>query len=317
MTASSSDEQAGPDLYQVLGLNPGASRAEITRAYRRLARRYHPDVDTTPGAAQRFADVTRAYRVLSDPRARARYDSSRAPRGSRIPTRSHPGSWSPWTTARVRPGSTPREAFWLGAPTLAHAFHLGTDMPVGPPADSEEAEVELTLEESCHGTTRAVTVTSQHSSETLHVVIPPGVLDGDRIEVPTTHLPGGRGTPAVFLRVKLAPLEPYELDGRDVHVRLLLSPWEAALGVTITLDTPRGPVNLDVPAGTCTGQVLSLPGHGIPNPSGPAGDLCAHARIVVPAQLTPLERDLFRQLAAASTFNPRTAAVAARTRPDQ
>jgi curved DNA-binding protein len=198
---------------------------------------------------------------------------------------------------------------------VAHAFHLGTDLPTRPPAESEEAELELTVEESYHGTTRTVTVTSHDNTQTLHVVIPPGVIDGDRIEVPT-QLPGGRATPAVFLRVRLAPPERYQLDGRDLHVPLPLAPWEAALGATIALDTPGRPANIEVPAGTCTGHVLTLPGLGIPNPTGPAGDLHAHVRIVLPARLTPAERDLFRRLAETSTFDPRTTAAPARNHAD-
>ena len=172
--------------------------------------------------------------------------------------------------------------------------------------ENEEAELELTIEESYHGTTRTVTVTSPDHTESVHVAIPPGVIDGDRIEVPTTHLPGGRDTSAVFLRVRLAPHERYELDGRDLHVRLPLSPWEAALGSTIALDTPAGLAAIDVPAGTCTGHELTLPGYGLPNPAGPAGHLYVHAHIDVPAKLTQPERDLFRRLATTSTFNPRT-----------
>ncbi|HKX66271.1 MAG TPA: DnaJ domain-containing protein, partial [Intrasporangium sp.] len=187
MTAPSPAEQPSPDLYQILGLTPATSSAEITRAYRRLARRYHPDVDTTPGAAHRFTEITHAYRVLSDPGARARYDAARAPRRSRTSTGSHHASWSPPSTGRARPGSTPREALWLGVPTLTHAFHLGTDTAARPPPD-EEAELELTLEESCHGTTRTDTVTSHDNTESVHVAVPPGLIDGDRIEVPTTHL---------------------------------------------------------------------------------------------------------------------------------
>lgn len=302
MTAPSASAQPGPDLYQVLGLGPHASCAEISRAYRRLARRHHPDVDASPGAGERFAEITHAYRVLSDPHARARYDASRV--RARTPSASsRPGSWLPRTSGSAGSAS-PQGPFWLGVPSWADVFHLGADLP--PPSSREDdVDVELTLEESYHGTTRIVTVTSHDHQESSQVVIPPGVIDGDRIDVPTTHLPGGGACRPVFLRVRLAPDQRYRLDGRDVHVRLPLSPWEAALGVTIGLDTPGGPAPVEVPANTCTGHVLTLPERGIPNPTGPAGNLYAHAHIVVPAELTSLERDLFRRLAAVSTFNPR------------
>lgn len=127
MIAPPAHEQPGPDLYQVLGIDPGADSTAITRAYRRLARRHHPDIDTTPGAAGRFADITQAYRVLSNPLARARYDAGRARRrpavlvwasGSPRPSR------SPWTLGQAPPAGTAGETFWLGTPSLAQIFHL-------------------------------------------------------------------------------------------------------------------------------------------------------------------------------------------------
>ncbi|HPK11402.1 MAG TPA: DnaJ C-terminal domain-containing protein [Phycicoccus elongatus] len=276
MTASRHSEQPGSDLYRVLGLDPDASSDEIARAYRRLARHYHPDVDTTPGAASRFAEVTRAYRVLADPKARARYDAGRIPRRAGPPSDAgySRGSCPPWPATRVRPDRIPHDAFWLAAAGLTPPFHLNADLPVRSPRD-DETELELTLQESYQGTTRTVTVTSQDSSESIHVVVPPGTIDGDRIEVPTISPRGGGNTPPVVLRVRLVPPEGYRLDGRDLHVQLTLSPWEAALGATITLDTPAGPVSIDVPPGTCSGRVLTVPAHGIPNPNGPFGNLHA------------------------------------------
>ena len=280
------------DLYQLLGVDPGASGVEVTRAYRRLARLYHPDVDATTGAAQRFHDISRAHRVLSDPLARARYDADRAPRKTRTATGARRESWSPWATS------------WTPRASMPHAVYLGADT-TAPPVESEEAELDLTLEECCQGTTRTVTVTSQHSSESVHVAIPAGVIDGDRIEVPTTTLRGGRKAPSVFLRVRVAPHQRYQRDGRDLHMALALSPWEAALGTHIAIDTPSGLVQFDVPAGTSTGHLLTLPGRGIPHPTGPPGDLYAQVRLVLPAQLTGLEQSLFRRLATVSTFDPR------------
>lgn len=314
---------SGPDLgrpcatnlYRVLGVEPDAGSAQIARAYRQLARRYHPDIDTTPGAADRFARITRAYRVLSDPRARARYDADLARRrsattastGAANVTRSSWETASSWSTADVRRTTSGPATFRLGTPVAADAFHLGEDHRARPLAD-EEAELDLSLEEACCGTSRTVTVTTRESTETIRVSIPPGMIDGERIQVPTTRLPGGRKTAPVVLRVQLLPDEPYEVDGRNIHLTLPLSPWEAALGGTVTVDTPRGPGMIDVPAHTSTGRLLTLTGRGIPNPDGPPGDLYAHAHIVLPDQLTPSERDLFQRLAATSTFNPRTSA---------
>jgi curved DNA-binding protein len=300
------------DLYQVLGVEPGAGSAQLARAYRRLARRYHPDVNTTPEAAKRFSQITHAYRVLSDPHSRNRYDAKRAGRraanlkwagGPRL------GWWSAATPQPAGPSAATREAFWIGGPSLAHAFHLGTDDAPGRSTDHEEAEVDVSVEEAYRGTSRTVTITSHDRSDTVQVVIPPGVITGDCIAVPTTHLPGGRDNRAVFLRVRLLPHERFRVDGRDVHVRLPLSPWEAALGVTVPVDSLDGPATIEVPAGTSSGQALALPGHGVPNPAGPAGVLYAHVTIVLPPQLTSAERALFRQLATTSTFHPRRTAA--------
>ncbi len=300
------------DLYEVPGVEPSAGSAQIARAYRRLARRYHPDVNTTPDAAKRFAQITHAYRVLSDPHARSRYDATRArSRGANLKwiDGADPGWWSRGTGQTASPRFATRDAFWIGTLPLAHAFHLAADDPSSTSNGHDEAEVELSVEEAYHGASRTVTITGPDRSDTVQVMIPPGAITGDRIAVPTAHLCGGRDNRSVFLCVRLAPHEHYRIDGRDVHVRLPLSPWEAALGETVTVDIPAGPATIEVPAGTSSGYTLSLPGQGIPNPAGPAGNLHAHITIVVPAQLTSAERALFRRLATTSTFNPRTTAV--------
>jgi curved DNA-binding protein len=315
MTATDAGREQAADLYRVLGVEPRATTAEIAQAYRRLARRHHPDVDDSSGAAERFARITHAYRVLSDPGARARYDAQRAARRSAVlhpPASASPG-WSRATTSRPRAGTGADGVFWLGAPGFfSRAFGLGADVPRGPAVREEEVELELSVEEAYRGTSRTVTVTSRHGTDSVCVAIPPGSVTGQRIEVPLTHLAGSRPPPPVILRVRLAPHERYHVDGRHVHLQLPLSPWEAVLGATVALETPAGPTTVNVPAGTSTGHVLTLPGHGIPDPAGPPGDLCLHARVVVPAEPTPAERDLFERLAATATFNPRTSTTPAR-----
>jgi curved DNA-binding protein len=315
MTATDAGREQTADLYRVLGVEPCATTAEIARAYRRLARRYHPDVDDSDGAAERFAHITQAYRVLSDPGARARYDASRAVHRSATlgPSARTQSGRSRGTTSWPRAETGADGVFWLGAPSfLSHAFDLGADVPRRSTVQEEETELELSVEEAYHGTSRTVTVTSRHATDSVRVAIPPGAVTGQRIEVPLTHLAGSRPPPPVILRVRLAPHERYHVDGRHVHLELPLAPWEAALGATVPLDTPAGPTAVDVPPGTSTGHVLTLPGHGIPNPAGPPGDLCVHTLVVVPAELTPAERNLFERLAAASMFNPRTSTTRAR-----
>jgi curved DNA-binding protein len=303
----------GVDLYRLLGVDPSASSADIARAYRRLARRWHPDVATSPGAAEHFAQITHACRVLSDPAARARYDTARATtttatpppdrashrRGSSV--RNNP--WPPWVGQDTPAGTA--AAFWLGGPRFSQAFSAGTDpRPSGADA-GVEGEVEVSVEEAYRGSCRTLTVTGPHGSTVVPLTVPPGVVTGQLLRVPVDALPGGHSAPPVLLRVRLADHERYRIEARDVHVDLPLAPWEAALGAPVTLQTPAGTICLDVPAGTSTGAVLTAPGHGLPNPTGPAGDLHTHVRIVVPSHLSTTERRLFTQLAATSTFHPR------------
>lgn len=315
MTGPLANGQPAVDLYVVLGIDPGAGGAQVARAYRRLARRYHPDVNTTPFAAERFGQVAHAYRVLSDARSRASYDAGRTPSGATVPsTRTGPETplRPPRTSGPGRSGLTPREAFWLGNRLRPDAFHLGGDRPAPPSPRCDEVALELSIEEAYQGTSRGVTITSYDGTDTVSVVIPPGAITGDPIHVPAAHLPGGRHVPAIILRVRLLAHDRYRVQGRDVHVCLPLSPWEAALGTTVAVDTPAGPLPVDVPAGTSSGRVLAVPGGGIPNRAGPSGQLHAHARIVVPDQLTTTERHLLERLAAASPFNPRPDTTAPR-----
>jgi curved DNA-binding protein len=301
---------AGVDLYTLLGIEPTASRQQIVRAYRRLAHAYHPDVNASSDAAEQFARITHAYRILSDPAARARYDAARAAARSTTAGR-RPSAvrqrWSSWADGWPDASGRAGDAFWLGGPSFSHAFTTGldTEAAAGQAGRGDEAELELTVEEAYLGASRTVRVTDRGQVETVQVVIPPGVITGEQVQVRLTHLPAGHGDPTVSLRVRLAAHERFRVDGRDVHVALPLSPWEAALGASITIDTPAGAALFRAQPGTSTGDVLTAPGRGLPNPAGAPGDLHAHVRIVVPSRLSPAERRLFTQLAAASTFDPR------------
>lgn len=298
------------NLYRLLGVEPDASADDITRAYRRLARRYHPDVDASPRAADRFITLTHAYRTLIDPAARARYDAGLAQqhtpddphRRKREQAQQHVTAWA----NRWPPPAAPHPAFWLGGPhSSADPFHIGRDPDDAVAAGGEEADVEISVEEAYRGAFRTITVSGHGRTDSTPVTIPPGAITGQRIPVPLCHLPGGRGIPKVVLRVRMLPHERYRVEGRDVHVQLPLSPWEAALGTAATIDIPTNPVAVAVPPCTSSGHVLTVPGEGIPNPAGPSGDLHVQARIVLPKNLTAAERQLFTRLAATSDFSPR------------
>ncbi|MCE6997115.1 J domain-containing protein [Saccharothrix sp. S26] len=286
---------AGRDFYATLGVPRGASQDEIQRAYRALARRYHPDRNAEPGADERFREVCEAYRVLSDPERRRRYDAGRAARADRPGRAARPVGDQVWVSAGPGFGTS----FGLGGDGLFGGGWSGGRPVRG--AD-HEAELVLTVEEAYRGGRRSLTLPGPR---TLRVDLPPGVTEGRRIRLPGAGEPGVGGAGDLYLVVRLAPHDRYRVEGRDLLVDLPLAPWEAALGGTVEIDTPGGPTTIRVPPGTSSGRRLRLRGQGLPDPGGEAGDLCAEVRIVVPATLDEPERRLFAELAATSDFNPR------------
>jgi curved DNA-binding protein len=310
------------DFYEVLGVPRGAGADEIQQAYRRLARRYHPDVNKDPGAEGRFKEVNEAYQVLSEPDTRARYDRF-GPDFRRIPEgaeRATAGAGAGPDGFRGEPGFGARGGFRrgagggrvfteedLGGIDLGDLFGdlFGAGGPI--PGADQEAELELTVEEAYTGGRRWVTLAGRDGSRSYEVNIPPGVADGQRIRLAGQ---GGRGSGDaragdLYLVVRIAPHRRYRLDGRDLYVEVPVSPWEAALGATVPVDTPGGEVKLKAPPGSSSGRRLRLRGQGMPNPRGQPGDLYAELRIVLPRRLSKRERELFEELSRESSFDPR------------
>jgi curved DNA-binding protein len=175
------------------------------------------------------------------------------------------------------------------------------------PGSDQEIEAEITVEEAYRGTQRSLTITGPDGQRTLDVNIPAGVVDGQRIRL---RGQGGRGTGGaepgdLYLIIRIAPHRLYRVSGRDLSVPLPLSPWEAALGAAVSIDTPGGPATVNVPPGTSSGRRLRLKGRGLPNRRGEPGDFFAEAQIKVPATLSREERRLFEELRERSSFNPR------------
>jgi curved DNA-binding protein len=316
---------ANQDFYQVLGVPRDADQDEIQRAYRKLARTYHPDVNSDPGAEDRFKDISEAYDVLSDPQTRRRYDAF-GPDFRQVPEDVDPDEWrrsrvgaGAGQTGGFRSGGFRSGGFGSGGSSfsggdidledlLGGVFGGRAGRRWGPiPGADQEAELELTVEEAYRGTRRTVTLTGDGTRRSFEVTVPAGVTDGQRIRLAGQ---GGRGSDGagngdLYLVVRIAPHPRYRLDGRDLHVELRLTPWEAALGTAVSVDTPGGEVKVKVPAGTSSGRQIRLRGRGLPNPKGKAGDLFAEARIMVPPRLSRAERRLLEQLAAESDFDPR------------
>ncbi|GAB3004410.1 J domain-containing protein [Amycolatopsis acidiphila] len=293
------------DFYEALGVSRDAGTEEIQQAYRKLARRYHPDINHDPGAEDRFKEINEAYQVLSDPATRRRYDRF-GPDFRQIPE-----DMADAGPRRRRAGGRsvhfgPDDGGGIDFEDLFGSI-FGSGGGFGPiPGADQEAELVLSVEEAYRGGKRRVSVDGRGGRE-YEVTIPPGVTDGQRIRLPGEGGQGrGRGAAGdLLLRVRIAPHSRYRLEGRDIHVVLPLAPWEAALGAHVPVSTPGGEVKVRVRPGTSSGRRLRLRGEGMPNPGGRPGDLFTEIRIMVPPRPTARERELFEELAAASDFDPR------------
>jgi len=308
------------DFYEILGVGRDASPDEIQRAYRRLARKFHPDVNKDPEAQERFKDVSEAYDVLSDPDDRKRYDmfghdfrhvpdgvdAATWARGRAAAGRRDRGSRSRGFNQDGRvdfdtDGFDPEEIF---RDLFGSARRPGWGSVAG--AD-QETELTISFDEAFHGGTRSVTIAGPNRTRTLEVAIPPGVIEGQRIRLAGQGGTGSGSGPDgdLYLVVRIAPHSRFRLEGRDVHVELPVSPWEAALGTSVSIATPGGAVQMRVPPGSSCGRRLRLRHRGMPNPRGDAGDLLAEVKIKVPRTLSDDERRLFEELAKSSTFDAR------------
>jgi curved DNA-binding protein len=314
------------DFYDDLGVARTASQEEIQRAYRKLARQYHPDVNKSPQAEERFKDVSEAYAVLSDPDQRKRYDAFGAD-FRRVPEDVDPQTWAQARAqaGRARAGAGARTGGGFGEgfggidfeDLFGDAFAARTGRtgrgsgPYGGwgpmPGADQETGVELSVEEAYHGTRRSLAISGPEGTRNVEVTIPAGVTDGQRIRLAGQGGRGAHGGPPgdLYLIVAVRPDDRYRVEGRDILTRLPLTPWEAALGTTVPLETPGGETKVKVPPGTPSGRRLRLRGRGLPNPRDRAGDLFAEVQVMVPPRMSAEEQRLFEQLAATSTFDPR------------
>jgi curved DNA-binding protein len=301
------------DYYQALGVERGATAEAIKKAYRKLAHKYHPDVSTDPRGEEKFKELAEAYATLKDPEKRQAYDDL----GSRAAGEafSPPPDWK----QRFHTDDAGFEDVDLadlfaafgraqgGAQRRAAPPERGQDFEVSAPVSVEqlfkggEIEVRAELPEV------DATGLAHRVARSFRVTLPPGAADGFRLRLAGKGGPGINGGHVGDLYVALAlqahPL--YRVSGRDLYIDLPLSPWEAALGAEVETPTPAGSVALKVKAGTSSGQKLRLAKRGLGAADGSIGALFAVVRIDVPTTPTPVELDLFGQLAAVSTFNPR------------
>lgn len=310
------------DYYEVLGVARDASQDEIQKAFRKLARKYHPDVNKSKEAEDRFKEVNEANEVLSDPEKRKKYDMLGANYRAGQDFQPPPG----WEQA-MGGGAGGGFHFGGGANGFSDFFEaiFGGGSPFGSFASAgmggmggmgggfaqarqqpqqQEAELVISVEDAFNGVTRSLQVSDPSGrSRSLQVKIPAGSSEGTVI-----RLAGKKGEPDLYLKLKLAPHSRYSVAGSDLTVKLPVTPWEAALGAKVDLPLPDGSIKLSVPAGAQSGGKLRLKGRGFPLKKGGRGDVFAEIRIVVPTTLSTKEREIFEQLAHVSQFNPRSVA---------
>ena len=306
------------DYYQILGLERSATQDEIKRAYRKLARKYHPDVNKEPDAETKFKEAGEAYEVLKDPEKRAAYDQLganwQAGQNFRPPPgwdegfefsgggfEGDPGAFSDFFESlfgQARASGAGRHA--------RHEFHAhGQD---------HHARIMIDFRDVYEGVTRTISLRAPEVDEAGHVSvrdrsirvkIPKGISEGQHIRL------AGQGTPGVgqgragdlYLEVQFQPDPNYTVEGRDVFLNLPIAPWEAALGGKVKCPTPSGTVDLSVPKNARTGQKLRLRGRGIPG--NPPGDLYAILQIAVPPANTDKDKAFYEQMARDMDFDPR------------
>ncbi|HEX7327613.1 MAG TPA: DnaJ C-terminal domain-containing protein [Casimicrobiaceae bacterium] len=301
------------DYYAILGVARSAGADEIKAAYRKLARKYHPDVSKEKDAEEKFKEVSEAYETLKDTEKRAAYDElGRHASGEDFRP---PPDWQR-TYGSGEPAFDDIDLADLFA-SLAGGARGHRRARAGPlPGQDYEARVALSFEQAYHGAEVELDLGViepdeeggfRRATRRIKTRIPKGVVDGQTLRVPGKGAPGIHGGPPgdLFLDIVVAAHPLYRMDGLDLHVDLPLAPWEAVLGASVEIPTPAGRVALKVPAGTRSGQTLRLAGRGMTRADGKAGHLYAHAQIAVPTVVDDKQRALYRQLAESSAFDPR------------
>ena len=277
------------DYYDVLGVARDATEAELKKAYRQQARRFHPDVSDAEDAEARFKEVQQAYEVLKDPEKRAGYDQ-----------------FGPdWETLQTQGDAGHGYEFNFGGGGFSDLFEDLFGMR-GAAQPHLRASVQISLEDAYSGAERTLELPPlgpQQSARRLKVRIPKGVQSGQTIRLRGQGARTETGQGDVLLEVQILPHPRFRLEGRDVHVRVPVAPWEAALGRRIRVPTLGGMLEVKVPAGSSTGRKLRLKGRGLPG--SPAGDQFVELEIVVPREVPEAARKLYEQLEAVSGFEAR------------
>jgi curved DNA-binding protein len=308
------------DYYQVMGVPRTASQDEIKRAYRKLARKYHPDVSKEKDAEERFKELQEAHEVLKDPEKRAAYDQLGPDWRPGQDFRPPPDWGKGFEFSRGAPGEGPAEFSDFFSELFGSRSPFGATQGAGrthrgyaAAGQDHVARIEIDLEDAFRGGTRTIELRTPELTadghvtvkpRTLRISVPAGVTEGQQIRLAGQGSPGmGGGPPGdLLLEVTIRPHPRFRLEGRDVTLTLPVAPWEAALGETVSVPTLGGPVEMKLPAGARAGQTLRLRGRGLPG--RPPGDQLVLLRIVLPPD-SPRTRQLFEQMKREVPFDPR------------
>lgn len=306
------------DYYKVLGLEPGADDKAVKAAYRKLARKYHPDVSKEKDAENQFKEVAEAYEVLKSAEKRAEYDELRKYAQQGRPFEPPPG-WQP----RGNGGFADEMGGGRDYSDFFESLFGAAGRSQGPGRKSArrgqdvEMELPILLEETLADEAKKIAFQlPQYSadgqplaaiSKTLNVKIPTGVSDGERIRLKGQGAPGlgGAANGDLYLIIRLVPHPLFDVEAHNLILTVPLAPWEAALGSKVTVPTLDGKIHLSIPANSQSGQRLRIKGKGLMNKLGERGDLYALFKIVIPAQADEPTRALWAQLAEQAAFDPR------------
>jgi curved DNA-binding protein len=321
------------DYYKVLGVSKDATQDEIRRAFRKYARKYHPDVNKSEDADAQFKRINEAYEVLKDPEKRKHYDTY----GKNWEQGAQGGSEPFWNRhyAQGGPGARSRTYTFGGDGSFGEAggfsdffkdlfgAHSAQSRDSGfrshrydRPGRSQEAEITVSLADVINGATKSIALQTYRAghmdqagptTRNYQVKIPKGVTEGSVIRL-AGQGESGQGTGAagdLLIRIHIAPDRRFTIDGYDLHTVVHVSPWEAALGAKVPIQTARETVSLTIPKGSQSGRKLRLRGKGLPRSKDGAGDLIVEIRIRVPTNLSEAEKELFEKLSKTSKFNPR------------
>jgi curved DNA-binding protein len=286
------------DYYKILGVARNVGAEELKRAYRKLARKYHPDVSKEKNAEEKFKEVQEAYEVIRDPKKRAAYDELGA-------------NWRAGEQFRPPPDWEQRSGFRSGGGEEFGNFSDFFSSLFGGAAggmggggfetrhfEADGGEIDVTLEEAYAGTSRRVQLAQAGGPVTIDVKVPAGIGEGQRLRVA-----GSGQRPTLQFQIRIRPHAYFTLQGRDILLDLPLAPWEAALGAKINVPTLGGKVDVTIPAGAQTGQKLRLRGRGMPG--SPPGDQLVTLKVFVPPAESAQARELYTRLKSESKFDAR------------